>query len=269
MLAALLITFREILEAALIVATIIGILKKLRANSSIKTVWMGTVAAIGASVLFLVIGSVAGLEVHELFEDHEALFEGTVLMISAVFITWAVFFLHKTFAHHKLTLLQKVRTTLEKNEQKAIFFLVFTAVLREGLEIVLFLSTIFFSSNPLSIGTGFILGSASAVLIAYLLFTATVRLPVYKTFRLTSILLIFFAAGMLAQGFHELTEAGIFPEIASLPVMTLFILPEKSTFLGSIIRSVFGLSRSMASLELLLWSGYAAVMWNLVLKRRS
>lgn len=269
MLPALLITFREILEAALIVATILGVLKKLGFVQSIKTVWMGTIAAILASVLLLFAGSLLGLKVHELFEAHEALFEGAVMIISAFFITWAVFFLHKTFAHHKLELLQKVRKTMEKNEQKGIFLLVFTAVFREGIEIVLFLSTIFFSAQPLSIASGFLIGTLSAVTLSYFIFNATVRLPVYQTFRLTSILLILFAAGMLAHGYHELTEAHIFPEFTNLPTLTLFFLPEKTTVIGALIRGVFGLSRSMHSLELLVWSVYAFIMWQLVIVRKN
>lgn len=267
MIAAFLITFREILEAALIVATILGILTKLGFTSSKRTVWIATGAAIVISILLLLTGSILGLKVQILFEQYEALFEGIVMMISAIFITWAVFFLHKTFAQHKLALLQKVRSTLQTNEQKGIFILVFTAVFREGLEIVLFLSTMFFSSQPSSIAAGFVLGTGSAVLISFLLFTAAIRLPVYQTFRVTSILLILFAAGLLAHGFHELTEAGIIPELTNLPTLTLFLLPEKSTLAGTTIRSVFGLTRVMHSLELLLWSGYAFTMWNLVLRK--
>jgi high-affinity iron transporter len=269
MLPAFLITFREILEASLIVATIVGILKKLGFSSSIRVVWLASGTAVLCSVILLSAGSLAGLEIHELFEKNEALFEGIVMIISALFITWAVFFLHKTFAHQKLALLQKVRSTLQTNEKKGIFLLVFTAVFREGLEIVLFLSTIFFSSQPLSIGTGVLLGTFAACLIAYLLFTATIRLPVYQTFRVTSVLLIFFAAGLLSQGFHELTEAGVIKDFFSFPTFTLFFLPKESSQAGSIIRGLFGISRSMASIELLLWSAYAFIMWNIVLRKKN
>lgn len=267
MIAAFLITFREILEASLIVATILSILTKLEFTSSKKTVWIAAGAALLSSVFLLVIGSIFGFEVQEIFEEHEALFEGIVMIVSALFITWAVFFLHKTFAQHKLTLLQKVRSTIQTNEQKALFLLVFTAVFREGLEIVLFLSTLFFSSQPIAIGTGFILGTGSAIVLSYLLFTTTIKMPIYKTFKATSILLILFAAGLLAHGFHELTEAKIIPEMANLPTITLYLLPEKNSIIGSVIRSIFGISRVMHSSELLLWCIYAFTMWNTVIRR--
>lgn len=266
---ALLITFREILEASLIIATVLGVLKKLGFTQSMKTVWIGTIAAAFASIALLAGGSLFGVKVHDLFEANEALFEGTVMIISAFFMTWAVFFLHKTFAHHKLSLLQRVKTTMEKNEQKGIFLLVFSAVFREGMEIVLFLSTIFFSAQPLSIASGFLIGTILAVLLSYGIFSTSVRLPVYQTFRVTSILLILFAAGMLSHGYHELTEAHLLPELANLPTLTLFFLPAKTTIAGSLISGIFGVSRSMHSLELLIWSTYAFVMWQVVIVRKN
>jgi len=269
MIPALLITFREILEATLIIATVLGVLKKLGYTQSMKTVWLGAASATFASIIILITGSLFGLKVHELFEEHEALFEGVIMIISAFFMTWAVFFLHKTFSYHKLALLQKVKATMEKNEQKGIFLLVFTAVFREGMEIVLFLSTIFFSAEPLSIVSGFLVGTLLAVFLSYGIFTTTIRLPVYQTFRVTSILLILFAAGMLAHGYHEMTEARLLPEFVNLPTLTLFFLPAKTTIAGSLIRGIFGVSRTMHSLELLVWSAYTFIMWQIVIVRKS
>lgn len=270
MLPTLLITFREILEAALIVATVLGILAKLGSTKAIKTVWTATGAALLSSLLLLLAGSVFGLKIHEQFTGRtEEIFEGIVMIVSAVFITWAVFFLHKTFGHYKLTLLQKVRTTMEANEQKGIFLLVFTAVFREGFEIILFLSTIFFSSKPAEIVTGFVLGTVLACTLAFTLFRTSIRLPVFYTFRLTSILLILFAAGLLSHGFHELSEAGLFAEIQSLPQLTFSFIPTESSIAGSIVKTVFGLTKTMHSIEFALWSGYTLIMTWIVFLRPS
>lgn len=267
MLPAFLITFREVLEAALIVATILGILTRLGSFQSIKTVWSATITALVTSLILLIGGSLIGLKVQELFEAQEALFEGIVMIISAFFITWAVFFLHKTFGHYKLQLLQQVRQTMEANQQQGIFLLVFTAVFREGFEIILFLSTMFFSSKPTDIFLGFVSGALIAGIVAYLLFRTTIKLPVFYAFRVTSLLLILFAAGLLAHGYHELTEAGVLNEVASLPRVTFSFLPETATVLGSTIRAVFGLARSMHIIEFLLWSGYTLIMiWFVFLK---
>lgn len=208
MLPSFLITFREVIEAALIVATILGILTKLGQKREIKTVWLATLLAALVSITLLVGGSVAGVKTQELYKSKEPYIEGFLMIISAAFITWAVFFLHNYFGRYKTRLLSHLKETVERQEQRGLFILVFTAVFREGFEIVLFLSTIYFSSNPTQILGGFAAGAGAALLICFGLFAATLRMPVFYAFRVTSALLILFAAGLLSKGVRELAEAG-------------------------------------------------------------
>lgn len=257
MLPSFLITFREVIEASLIVATILGILVRLGHRKSIKTVWLATGAAALVSLFLLGFGSLVGLSVHELFETHEPYIEGSLMVVSAVFITWAVFFLHKYLAQYKKHLLQKIKSTVEKEEQRGLFILVFTAVFREGFEIVLFLSTIYFSASPQNILTGFTVGVAGALLVSLGLFTATLRLPIFYAFRITSILLILFAAGLLARGAHEFAEVGFLPEVGKI---TFAFIPSKTTFMGDILKAVFGITQKMDMIQLTLYSSYVIFM---------
>lgn len=269
MLPSFLITLREVIEATLIVATILGILVKLNQTKSIKTVWLATISAIIVSVGLLGIGSLAGLKVQELYSGKtEEIVEGVLMVVSAGFITWAVFFLHKYFAQYKSHLLQKITSTVEqkKGSQRALFTLVFTAVFREGFEIVLFLSTIYFASNPTQIFTGFAGGIAAGLVVSYLFFTTTLRLPVYYAFRTTSVLLILFAAGLLAHGVHEFHEAGFYPEIFE---MTHPLLPHKDTVAGSIIQSMFGVTKQMDSLQLIAYTSYIFIMHKIIFGKKT
>lgn len=260
-----LITLREVIEASLIVATIIGILTKLGQTKHKRTVWLATLCAFGVSVLLLISGSMAGFKMQEIYSGStEAFIEGTLMIISAAFITWAVFFLHNYFGHYKTKLLSTLKEKINLKEQGGLFILVFTAVFREGFEIVLFLSTVYFSSNPLSILSGFGLGAVSGLLICFGLFTATLRMPVFWAFRTTSALLILFAAGLLAHGTHELVESGVF---AATPNVYLPFLPEKLTFTGSIIQAIFGVTKTMEVQTLLLYLTYTAVMtWRVFVR---
>lgn len=268
MLPSFLITFREVIEASLIVATILGILTKLGHRKSIKTVWMGTVSATLVSLILLGGGSLLGLKVQELYSGKtEEFIEGILMVTSAIFITWAVFFLHTYFGRYKAHLLAKIKQTVEQEEQKRLFILVFTAVFREGFEIVLFLSTIYFSSNPQSIFTGFSVGLVAALVVSFSLFSATLRLPVFYAFRTTSVLLILFAAGLLARGVHEFAEAGILPELTQ---MTFHFLPAKGTFSGDMLKAVFGITQKMDLLQLALYGAYTSFMswWIFIRKSR-
>jgi len=257
MIPSFLITFREVIEASLIVATIAGILVKLNQKKQLKTVWLATSTAALLSVILLVLGSILGIKVQELFETHEAVIEGTLMVITAVFITWAVFFLHNYFGFYKTRLLQKIKNTVEKEEQKGLFVLVFTSVFREGFEIVLFLSTIYFSSSPEKILTGFVLGTIGGLILALSLFSATVKLPVYHAFRMTSILLILFAAGLLGRGVHEFTEVGFVPEFGK---MVFSFLPTKGSFSADMIKAFFGISQKMDYLQITFYSIYVFFM---------
>src|SRR3990167_7741974 len=257
MIPSFLITFREVIEASLIVATIAGILVKLNQKKQLKTVWLATFAAALLSVILLVLGSILGIKVQEVFETHEAVIEGTLMVTTAVFITWAVFFLHNYFGVYKARLLQKIKDTVEREEQKGLFVLVFTAVFREGFEIVLFLSTIYFSSNPQSIFTGFIGGTGGGLLISFALFAATLKMPVFYAFRITSVLLIFFAAGLLARGVHEFAEIGLIPEIGKI---TFAFIPQKGTFIADMMKAIFGITQKMDLIQLALYGTYTGCM---------
>lgn len=258
MLAALLISLREVIEATLIVATIVGLLSKLKQTSLIKTVVIATTAAILSSILFLMLGSLLGLQIQELYTGEiEEVIEGSLMMISAAFVTWAVFFLHNTFGKQKLELIEKINETVLEGEKPALFVLVFTAVFREGFEIVLFLSTLYLSTDPQQIFTGFVTGLLLGLSFCYLVLKTTVKLPIYFAFRFTSVLLVLFAAGLFAQGIHEFTELQVIPEFHTI---TFWFLPEKSSTSGEFIKTIFGVTQKMELLQLSVYSGYIAFM---------
>lgn len=268
MLPAFLITFREVIEASLIVATILGILVKLKQFKGIKTVWYATVLATLLSVLLLAVGSLFGLKMQELYTGKtEEVIEGIFMITSAVFITWAVFFLHKYFSKYKVQLLQKIKATVEKQEQKGLFILVFTAVFREGFEIVLFLSTIYFSSNPQQIFSGFLGGLVGGLLVSLTLFGATLKLPVYYAFKTTTILLILFAAGLLSRGVYEFAEAGVLSEVGGFAIP---LLPANGTFTADIINAIFGITKNMDVVQIILYASYVIFMsWYVFFRNKS
>lgn len=258
MIAALLITFREVIEATLIVATMVGILTKLRQHTLLKTVWTATISAILASIAFLGIGTYLGFQVQELYSGEiEDLIEGILMIISASFVTWAVFFLHNTFGKYKVELLEKINDTANLGEKNAVFILVFTAIFREGIEIVLFLSTLYFATNPSQIFLGFVVGTILALAICFLILKTTISFPVRYAFKISSWLLVLFAAGLLARGIHELAEVGVIPELTKI---TIPLIPDASTFIGSTTKIVFGITQTMDYTQIAVYAGYMLFM---------
>lgn len=265
MIPTLLITLREVIEASLIVATILGILVKLNQKESIRIVWSAAASALAVSFLLVFAGSSIGVNVQKLYRGpSEPLSEGILFIVSAFFVTWAVFVLHKHFARKKMHILQQVKDTLARDENRGIFFLTFTAVLREGIEIVLFLSTMYLTSSPPAIIAGFAGGVTLGLLVSLLFFSATIRMPVYYAFRVTSFLLIIFAGGLLARGIGEFVE---FIPIPMLPTLTFTFLPMTSTFLGGLIQTMFGITRNMHATAAISYITYIFIMHRRVFLR--
>ena len=248
MIAAFLITLRETIEASLIVALVLGVLSQYRQQKAIKRVWAAVMCAFFVSIALLLVGSSTGRAIQTVYTGHiEAAAEGSLLILSAIFITWTVFFLHAHFSESRHGLAAKIRKTVEAEEETGIFWLTFVSVLREGVEIVIFLSTIFLSSTPEQVLIGSFGGLVGGVAVAGMLFVVTAKEPVSMVFRTANTLLILFAVGMISRGIHELIEIRIIPKMADIPIS---FLPPSTSISGTLIRAVFGLSQTMEAVAL-------------------
>lgn len=256
MLAAALITFREGLEAALIVGIVLGYLKKTGHTDRQRSVWWGVVAAVAVSL-----AAALGLQaVGARFEGRaEPVFEGVTMLLAAGVLTWMVFWMQAQGRRIKGQLEEEVRQAMAAEQSWALFSLAFLAVVREGIETVLFLSAAVFASSPVQTLTGGLVGLAMAVVVGWLLFAASVRLDVRRFFQVTGVLLIVFAAGLVAHGVHEFQEVGLLPVFIEHVWDINHILDEKST-LGSILKSLFGYNGNPSLIEVLSYVGYYVVI---------
>ncbi|MEK6888094.1 MAG: FTR1 family protein [Candidatus Aenigmatarchaeota archaeon] len=196
------ITFRESLEAALIIGIIAAYLKKTNRNGLTKYLHVGTVAAIIASVaigavLASLYGSLSGLS--------EKLFEGTAAIVASGVLTYMIFWMAKNSGTIKEHLQKKVDSAASTGYVIGIVLVSFVAVFREGIETVLFL-TATGVQNPVGTLLGAAAGIILVVVITLLMFKKIYHLDIKKFFQYSSILLIIFAAGLLGYGIHEYME---------------------------------------------------------------
>ncbi len=259
---AALITFRETIEAALVVAMIAGIFIRLREYRGLRTMTLGVISAIFAS-LVLGTGTLAlGAQFAHWYQGkNEALLEGLLALATAVLVTWAVLTLDKQFRRYKMHLIQQITAQIESHDTLGIFFIAFTSVFREAVEIILLLSTMVFTTKPIEIAQGFGVGLLMGLLFATLILTATIKLPVRMVFRITTYLLVFFAAGLIMKGIHELAEYGLIPELFKLK---LFFIPARETLTGSLAYALFGLRNSMDALQVVVYGVYVVGMIRLL-----
>ena len=193
------ITFRECLEATLIVGIIYTFLSKTKMNTQIQYLWYATISAIIASiaVAFIIISLNNQLGNNAMAKLFEAIF----MYITAGLLLYVVFWLSKSISDKKK--LEQLASDASQSSKWGIFLLVFFAILREGFETVMFLIGGVIQTGQFSY-IGFSLGIILACLIGYLIFSRGQHINLKPFFAITTFCLVLFAAGMNAYGTHEL-----------------------------------------------------------------
>lgn len=193
------ITFRECLEATLIVGIVYTFLQKTKMNHQIKYLWSAVGSAIVASILVaLLLNNITEKMASNAMAK---LFEAVFMYITAGLLLYVVFWLSKSISNRQA--LEALASTASKSSKWGIFFLIFFAILREGFETVMFLTSTSMQTSAFSY-SGFSLGIILACLIGYLIFSQGKKINLKPFFATTTFCLVLFAAGMNAYGTHEM-----------------------------------------------------------------
>lgn len=253
MLGALLITLREGLEAALIIGIILAYLSTTSNRKGFKPVWTGTALAI---VVSLVAGAAIYFSAGRLEGKAEEIFEGIAMWTAAGVLTWMIFWMRKQAINIKGHLHAQIQSALGSGSTLGLFGLAFVAVVREGIETVLFLFAATRVDESAILSTvGGVLGLGIAVTIGYSIYKGTSKLNLRAFFNVTGLLLILFAAGLLAHGIHEFHEVGIISPVIAHVWNIDHILPEQSV-IGRFLTAIFGYNANPSLVEVLAYIGY-------------
>ena len=261
MIVSFLITFRETLEAALIITILVAYLTRINRRDMHRYVWIGAITAVAISV---VIGLVVAVIYGSFIGVSEKLFEGTASILATVVLTYMVFWMAKNARRIRGEVEEKIDVAINKESLWGIAILSFIAVVREGIETILFLTAIA-SSDPGGTAIGAVGGITLVMVLAVLLMKGMYRLDIRKFFKVTSILLIIFAAGLLGYGVHEFIEAaeiwGIDLGILAQPAFNInpsdiaHPLHEKGT-VGSILKTLIGYDGNPEILRIVAYLSY-------------
>ena len=255
MLSSFVLSLREGLEAALIIGMVLGALRQMQRQDLSVSVWLGACSAALLSLLTAVVLTRLGLE---LKDPAEAIFESITMLLAAGILTGMIFWMNRHARH--------LYQDLESGVQKAslagkwsLFGLAFLAVLREGVELALFLTAAAFSSSAPQIAPGALLGLGTATLLGWTVFASTNRLNLRRFFQVTGVLLIFFAAGLVARSLHEFNGLGWVPSVIEHIWNINRILNDQSTF-GQVLAALFGYNGSPSLTEVLAYAGYFGIV---------
>jgi high-affinity iron transporter len=251
------ITLREGVEASLIVGIIAAFLVKEGRRDAMRQMWIGVGIAIALCTAVAVILDVVGQELPQ--QQQEGL-ETVVGLIAVSAVTYMIVWMRRHARGIKATLEGDAASALAAGSTIALVAMAFLAVLREGFETSVFLLAAFQNStDTTAAGAGAVLGLVAAVAIGLGLYRGGVRINLTKFFRITGLVLVFVAAGLLATAAHTAHEAGWVNGLQGQAV-DLSWLVQPGTISGSLLTGMLGLQPSPTIVEALAYVLYAVPM---------
>src|ERR1700743_1277341 len=200
------ITLREGAEASLTVGIIAAFLVKEGRRDALRQMWIGVAIAV---VLCTAVGVGLNIASEELPQQQQEGLETIVGLIAVATISYMIIWMPRHSRETKAELEGGAASALAAGSAMALVGMAFLAVLREGFETSVFLLAIFQNAgNQPAAAIGSVLGLVCAVLIGFALYRGGVRINLSRFFRITGVVLVFVAAGLLATAAHNAHEAG-------------------------------------------------------------
>jgi high-affinity iron transporter len=250
-----LITLREGLEMALIIVIILAYLKRTGRTSLFNRVWQGVALATAVSLLGGAILFGLGKELEGRAEE---VFEGLAMLLAVAALTWMIIWMKSQARYIRGQLENQMEQALMGGSALTLVTVPFIAVVREGLETALLLFGASNTTTPVETTIGGLLGLAVAIMLGWFLYRGThnINLPIF--FRSTGVLLIIFAAGLLAHGIHELQEARLLPTFVE-HVWNINSLLDENSAIGSFMKGIFGYNGNPSLLEVVAYPFYLGI----------
>jgi high-affinity iron transporter len=251
------ITLREGVEASLIVGIIAAFLVKEGRRDALRQMWLGVGIAIVLCTAVAVILRIVGEELPQ--KEQEGL-ETIVGLIAVAAVTYMIVWMRRHARGIKAELEGEAASALATGSTMALVGMAFLAVLREGFETTVFLLAAFQdSTDTTAAGAGAVLGLAAAIAIGLGLYRGGVRINLTRFFRVTGLVLVFVAAGLLATAAHTAHEAGWINGLQT-QAFDLSWLVQPGTISGSLLTGMLGLQPQPTVIEAVVYLAYAVPM---------
>ncbi|MGH9290161.1 MAG: FTR1 family iron permease [Acidimicrobiales bacterium] len=265
--AALLIMLREGFEAALVVAIVFAYLRRIGRLDLARSVWQGVALATTAA---FAVGIFVRVTVGSLEGDARLRAFAVISAVAAVVLTWMIFWMRRQSRLIKGGLEHKVDVALRSDHtRRAIVAVALAAVLREGIEAALFIIAAGTDESGAAVIAGALVGLALASLLAYLVYWGGRSMPMKAFFTVTGLVLIVFAAGLVAKTVLFLQTSG---DIGSFDLngvydLTTYRWLTQQTEEGKFLAAMFGWDPRPSIEQVVAWMAFAVPVTWLFLRR--
>ncbi|GGM15091.1 iron uptake transporter permease EfeU [Nakamurella endophytica] len=262
MLATLVIGLREGLEAALIVGIIAAFLRRSGRPDALRRMWLGVGIAVAVCVA---VGVVLQLVDSALPQRQQEMLECVVAAIAVVMVSYMVLWMRAHSRDLKSDLQAAAGGALAGGGAAALVVMAFLAVFREGFETAVFLLAAFHSTtSPVQASIGAVLGVAVALVLGYLIYRGGVRLNLSRFFRITGVVLVLVAAGLVMSTLRAAYEAG-WITVGQQTAVRLDVLARPGSVQESLLTGMLGIRATVPVIELVAWALYLVPMLAVVL----
>lgn len=271
MTAGLLITFREGLEAFLVVGIILSYLGRCNQKNCNKWVYLG---------VFL--GLLGAFFLGFLFQIYYNGFESTlgelylkvcIMGFAVVILTYMVIWMNRNGRHIKGDLEKNLERVISTGSVVSLVFMSFLAILREGFETVLFLGALFGNEMDAPVFYGGALGLVIALIVTIAIFKGMRNIPIKKFFTITGSLIMLIAAGLLTNMIGILQDLHLLP-VLKPAIFDLSWLMVDSSEIGIFFKALFGYTHSPSLIQVISYISYFAVImlffssWEKLMRKR-
>lgn len=256
MLAAFVIVFREVLEAGLIVGVMLAATEGVAGRG--RVIALG----IGGGVLASALVALFAERIAALFDGSgQDVLNAAILAVAVVMLVWTVVWMA---SHGKEMVLEMKTVGREvKDGSKplaAVGIVVGMAVLREGVEVVLFMYGIAISGeSALNVATGFALGVLAGAAVSFALYRGLIAIPVKLLFKTTTILITLLAAGLAAQSVGILQDTGFIQSLSD-PLWDSSWLLSDDGAVGRVLRTMVGYRAQPTGMQVIAYVGTVVVI---------
>jgi high-affinity iron transporter len=257
MLGALIIVFREIIEAGLIVGIVLAVTRGM--HGSRLVVAAGVAAGVVGACL---VAAFAGALANALAGIGQEIFNASILIVAVVMLIW-----HNVWmASHGRELAGRVKQVGEavragRRSIAALGVVCAVAVMREGSEIALFMYGLAASagSTTADLLIGSALGLVAGVGVTAVTYLGLVTIPPRRLFAVTTLLISFLAAGLAAQAVLFLQQAGVVGVLEGTAWDTSGVLSDTSLF-GRVLHTLIGYSDQPSVLQVVVYVATLALI---------
>jgi high-affinity iron transporter len=255
-LAALVIFLREGVEASMIIAILLAYLNRIGRRDHFRDVFAGVAAA-------LLVATAGGVLAYETIRRYDGsrvqtIFETATYLLAVAVLTYMTFWMRRHARSISTELRARTDAALDSRARWGLALLAFQAVGREGLETVIFTLAIVFSASAAGALSGALIGLAGSLGIAFMIYKAGHKINLGRFFTIIGVLLMVFAAGLLADSIENLQQLGWLP-VLNTPMWHSASLLSEGSAVGDVLHSFFGYSDAPTPLQLLAYVLYLAV----------